>query len=296
MYSSPTVRAEILGRWSECGFDLGFWLSTLLCFLWWFGYLSRWQGFSRTQLGPALDAQTHPRSSILLIPLILIYSSINFLSGNPLNRASWLRSSPIILNSTAHSPHTRWLLFNAGDPLVRTSTGALALLSASALGPIFAWRAGADGRGSDDAFKAGGVDERTVFGQVYVPPDERKGRHGGEFADMMTARVTPAPVVVFLGILESSSSSSNPPAVQVGAGVAGVPYFALDVAGTGKEQDILGLKLEGEDSEIAWGPARVVSASLTREDAAIFGEAKSMLDWNARNKVRTFPPHSPSRS
>ena len=173
---------------------------------------------------------------------------------------------------------------------MRTSTGALALLSASALGPIFAWRAGPDGRGSDDALKAGGVDECTVFGQVYVPPDERKGRHGGEFADMMTARVTPAPVVVFLGVLESTSSSSlsNPPAVQVGVGVEGVPYFALDVAGTGKEQDILGLKLEGEDSEIAWGPARVVSASLTREDAAIFGEAKSMLDWNARNKVRTF--------
>ena len=243
----------------------------------------------RIQLGPALDVRPHSPSSTVLIPTIVIYSSINFLSGNPLNRASWLRSSPMILNSTAHSPHTRWLLFNAGDPLLRTSTGRLALLSASALRPLFGWRAGADERGKDEELEEGGVDEGRVFGQVYVPPDERKGRHGSEFADMMTARVTSTPVVVFLGVLESSPTSSNPPGMQVGEGVEGVPYFVLDVAGTGKEQDVLGLKIEGEDHEIAWGTARLASVGFTREDAAIFGEARSMLDWNARNKVRTLP-------
>ena len=122
-----------------------------------------------------------------------------------------------------------------------------------------------------------------------MPPDERKGRHGGEFADMMTARVTSAPVVVFLGVLESPATSLNQPGVQVSEGVKGVPYFALDVAGTGKEQDILGLKIEGVDEEVEWGSARLASAGFTSEDAAIFGEARSMLDWNARNKVRIFP-------
>ena len=180
---------------------------------------------------------------------------------------------------------------------MRTSTGALALLPAAALRPIFGWRAGA---ADDDARTEEGavVDAGRVFGQVYVPPGERTGRHGSAFADMMTARVTPAPAVVFLGVLESPStpSSADLPAVQVhvGEGVSGVPYFALDVAGTGKEQDVLRVKLEGED-EVAWGPARLASAGLTREDAAIFGEARSMLDWNARNKVRTFlfPPFFP---
>jgi NAD+ diphosphatase len=73
--------------------------------------------------------------------------------------------------------------------------------------------------------------------------------------------------------------------MQVGDGVRGEPYFALDVAGTGKEQDVLGLKVEGYDGGVRWGSARSASAGFTREDAAIFGEARSMLDWNARNKV-----------
>ena len=38
--------------------------------------------------------------------LILICSSISFLSRNPLNVAFWLHSLPIIPNSTAHSQHT----------------------------------------------------------------------------------------------------------------------------------------------------------------------------------------------
>ena len=75
----------------------------------------------------------------------------------------------------------------------------------------------------------------------------------------------------------------------MGEGIKGVPYFALDVAGTGKEQDVLGLKLvEGHDGgggDVGWGFARFASVGFTKQDAAIFGEARSMLDWNARNKV-----------
>jgi NAD+ diphosphatase len=264
----------------------------------------------------------HSFPSTILTPLIPIYSSINFLAGNPLNRASWLRSSPIILNNTAHSPYTRWLLLNAGDPLVQTSTGQLALLSASHLQPIFGWRTGFDDGDGNEGINEGTatatatettetiVDESKVFGQVYVPPDQRKGRHGGEFAEMMTARVTSpsTPPVVFLGVLEPPSSSSPPSsntvdqpadAVQVGDGVKGVPYFALDVAGTGKEQEILGLRVKGHGGDggggggggVEWGFARFASVGFTKGDAAIFGEARSMLDWNARNKVCvSFPP------
>ena len=75
----------------------------------------------------------------------------------------------------------------------------------------------------------------------------------------------------------------------MGEGIKGVPYFALDVAGTGKEQDVLDLKLvEGHDGgggDVGWGFARFASVGFTKQDAAIFGEARSMLDWNARNKV-----------
>ena len=196
---------------------------------------------------------------------------------------------------------------------MRTSTGQLALLSTSHLQPIFGWgqRAGfndegdggegtngASGINEDESVVVGNeIDESKLFGQVYVPPDQRKGRHAGdEFADMMTARVTPTPLIVFLGVLESPSNSVDQPqpqpAVQVGEGIRGVPYFALDVAGTGKEQDVLSLKLvEGHDDggggggDVGWGSARFASVGFTKQDAAIFGEARSVLDWNARNKV-----------
>ena len=169
---------------------------------------------------------------------------------------------------------------------MQPSTGHLVLLSSSHLRPIFEWRAPFDeGDESEDFKKEGAVDQSKVFGQVHVPPDQRKGRHGGEFADIMTARVTSAPVVVFLGVLESSSNSVNQPEVQVGDGIKGVPYFALDVAGTGKEREVLDLKLHGYDGDMMWGFARLASAGFTKGEAAIFGEARSMLDWNARNKV-----------
>ena len=297
------------------GGRIGWALGSQTYILWRFGYLRRYDRIEYIQqstesyvaslrynsipLSNTLASNSFPRT--ILIPLILIpnYSSINFLAGNPLNRASWVRSSPIILNNTAHSPHTRWLLLNAGDPLVQPSTGHLFLLSSSHLRPIFEWRAPFDeGDESGDFKREGALDQSKVFGQVYVPPDQREGRHGGEFADMMTARVTPAPVVVFLGVLESSSDSVNQPEVQVGDGIKGVPYFALDVAGTGKEQDVLDLKLDGHDGGLMWGSARLASASFTNEEAAIFGEARSMLDWNARNKVcvlsLSYSPLSPN--
>ncbi len=172
---------------------------------------------------------------------------------------------------------------------MQTSTGHLVLLSPSHLRPIFEWRTPFDEGDESEDFKEGAVDQSKVFGQVYVPLDQRKGRHGGEFADMMTTRVTSSPVVVFLGVLESSPNSVNQPEVQIGDGIKGVPYFALDVAGTGKEQDVLGLKLDGLDGDLMWGFARLASSGFTKEDAAIFGEARSMLDWNARNKVCSFP-------
>ena len=100
---------------------------------------------------------------------------------------------------------------------------------------------------------------------------------------MMTARVISAPVVVFLGVLESSSISLNPPGVQVGEGVESVPYSAPEVVGTGKELDLLGLRVKGEDNEVAWGTTRLASVGLTRE-AQLSSERRGV--WNALNKVR----------
>ena len=61
---------------------------------------------------------------------------VNFMSSNPLNRFSWLRSSTTFVNKVATHPQAKWLLFKRGDPLVDVTTGNPVRLSTQRLEPI----------------------------------------------------------------------------------------------------------------------------------------------------------------
>jgi NAD+ diphosphatase len=70
--------------------------------------------------------------------------------------------------------------------------------------------------------------------------------------------------------------------------VKGTPYFAVDVPGPAEEV-ISQLKDTGE-AKYAFGEARsAVMSKFDGFEAALFAEARSMLDWNTRNKV--IPRH-----
>jgi len=115
------------------------------------------------------------------------------------------------------------------------------------------------------------------------------------------------PPIVFLGVDEGQKSDSTgalpssdftdpQTALQK---LEGVPYFSVDIAPLNwseeKVRDILGqTTLVREGSSIAWTEPRSHMIELDHKMAAILGSARSMTDWNMRNKVKSlyFVPSS----
>jgi NAD+ diphosphatase len=102
--------------------------------------------------------------------------------------------------------------------------------------------------------------------------------------------------IVFLGLHEPPASTNALPssdfkdAATAVAKLEGTPYFSLDVSELSWEEDKLNdvLKDIGTVKGAAttsWSDPRAVMSTLDTFNAAIYGEARSMLDWHQRNKV-----------
>ncbi|CAK5281693.1 unnamed protein product [Mycena citricolor] len=194
--------------------------------------------------------------------------------GSPLNRLSWLRSSPSFLNAVALSPKARWLVSKghnqlvsvpASDPNARPS---IATLSTSQLQP-FLGPAPYFGQGKDE----GGLltaEEQISFTEAV--------RHRGVR-------------VVFLGLLDTLSVANALPSSdftdpeKAVANLTGAPYFAIDVSEAEDDADAL-LSLEKDSLALSWAEARGVMMGLKLDQTSLdlFNEARSMVDWNRRNK------------
>ena len=70
----------------------------------------------------------------------------------------------------------------------------------------------------------------------------------------------------------------------------GTPYFSLDVSGVGGEDVRRALeKASGREGgeKLEFVDGRAAMGSLSQFDSAVFSEARSLVDWTARNKVRS---------
>ncbi|KIY52237.1 hypothetical protein FISHEDRAFT_35431, partial [Fistulina hepatica ATCC 64428] len=215
---------------------------------------------------------------------------VNLFSGSPLNRVSWLRSSHIFLNAAVDSPATRWVLFNAGRPLVApnaTSSGlALAYLSTPQVSPL--------------------LGTKPYFGQDTSPGSALQPTHVSPHTEAIRHLPGAAPLV-FLGIHESNSASSSAlpssdfaDPEQAIANIAGQPFFAMDVAALDMQEEELARVLgatgasQNDPGAPTWAdPRTLMMASIDPVAAAIFAEARSMCDWNLSNK---FCPACGSRN
>ncbi|KAG5731752.1 putative NADH pyrophosphatase [Termitomyces sp. T112] len=202
----------------------------------------------------------------------------NMFSGSPLNRLSWLRTSHLFLNAIIASPSTRWLLFNAGQPLVFANSDSprkqtLAFLATKDVRPFL---------GPEPFF---GQDKE--IGQLVVESSEVK--HSSTEA----ARHHGSPVV-FLGLQEHSktnalSSSDFVDAEATIANLDGTPYFSMDVAdldlASERLQEILQATSSAQEGHVlSWSEPRVLMTGLDSFSGAVFAEARSLVDWNQRNK------------
>lgn len=104
--------------------------------------------------------------------------------------------------------------------------------------------------------------------------------------------------VVFLGVHEPQSSDNSAALLisefsypeEAIKRLDGIPYFAMDVADIDckaeRLQEILKeMALEREGKILDWSEPRASMANLDVFTAAVFASARSMVDWNLRNKV-----------
>lgn len=206
---------------------------------------------------------------------------IGFYGGSPLNRLSWLRSSQTFLNAVIAHPSTRWLLFNAGQPLVissaNESTGFSSVyLTTNDVKPLL---------GAEPYFGQGQEAGVLLQGSAGKPSQHSPT----ETARHLNSRL------VFLGLREPQSDDN--PALPSSdfiepdlamAKLKGTPYFAMDVAdlklSPQQLQDTLALAA-GQDQAPFWSEPRPLMSNMDPFSAAVFASARSLVDWNSRNKV-----------
>ncbi|KAF8633439.1 hypothetical protein AX17_004609 [Amanita inopinata Kibby_2008] len=202
---------------------------------------------------------------------------VNMFGGSPLNRLSWLRSSHTFLNAIISLPTTKWLLFNAGKPLTMPdqSKEVIALLTTDDVKSVL---------GSEPYFGQG--KER---GEMLPDHKDAVGH-----SPLEAVRHHDRPIV-FLGVLESDSASVpllqniiEEPLLALSK-LGGTPYFAMEVSDFELSSEGLDQLLKntgpGRDGlQLSWAEPRGLSLQLDSVTAAIFAMARSMVDWNSRNK------------
>ena len=196
-----------------------------------------------------------------------------------MNRLSWLRQQQSFLNQIIPSPETQWVVFHGGRPLFQTepnaTTPALARLTTADVRPL--------------------LGPEPFFGQGQT--DGELGASG--VAALEGARLRGAPIV-FLGLREPASNDRRAlPSTEFTAkgetgltdvleNITGNAFFSLDV--TSIEQGELDAALQNSaakkgGAELSFMDPRAAMTSLTHTDSNIFAMARSIHDWNSRNKV-----------
>lgn len=198
--------------------------------------------------------------------------------GSPLNRLSWLRPSHSFLNAIIASPATQWVLFKSGEPLVvkqpsDTAKQSLAYLTTEDVKPL--------------------LGPAPYFGQGKLPGElltkEQENSH--------TEAARYGSPIVFLGLHELPVTSNALPSSDFAdaeaavANLEGTPYFAMDVAdldlSANELKEILAKTPAGQSGHILeWVEPRSLMTTLDRFTGGVFAQARSLVDWNQRNKVR----------
>ncbi|QSS53171.1 peroxisomal NADH pyrophosphatase NUDT12 [Histoplasma capsulatum var. duboisii H88] len=170
--------------------------------------------------------------------------TVNYFSGSLLNRVSFLRTDGAFLSAAIRHPTTRFLLFNDLNPLVRSPS---------------------------EIFYASYNDVKTL-----IPEDVFDKTEADALKDFQPSITTP--LLIFLGLDETQKENSLSYKSYTGA-----PFFALDVTPRGTiEQPAKGIIATMETNGLSFFRGRTVT-TLPADVAAIYAQARALLDWNTRN-------------
>ena len=164
--------------------------------------------------------------------------------GSPLNRLSFLRTDNLFLSAALQHPSALFLLFKNLAPLGKDPT-RLEYISYS--------------------------DVRPFIG------DNPYGKSEEDMVSQYNSTVT-VPQLVFLGLHERRQSGFEWRNIYQGS-----PFFALDVTPRGTIASAAeGLINSMKSRGLQFIEGRL-NMSLPAQDAAIFAQARALVDWNARN-------------
>ena len=167
--------------------------------------------------------------------------------GSPLNRVSFLRSDNLFLSAALKHPSTSFLLLNNLAPLAQDPTKLT----------------------------------YTTYDEIrsFIGSDDPYAKSEAELiAEYKSTNLTPQ--LLFLGLDERDVKEEESFRWSV---YRGSPFFALDV--TPKESiadaaKALIARMEGRGLQFVQGRLHM---TLPAPEAAIYAQARSLLDWNARN-------------
>lgn len=193
---------------------------------------------------PALPQPAHPDVDSMLSRKFG-KEVANYFAGSPLNRLGFLRGDSAFLSRAVKHPSTSFMLCNELQPLVKEQK-TLAWASFDDVRPLI-----------------GDTPYATGEQELIAAYDSSKN----------------VPQIIFLGIDEKRSDGFEYTGKNK---YKGAPYFALDVTPRGGAADAAKILIgKMEEKGLAFAKGRVMH--LTAGDAAIYAEARQMLDWNARN-------------
>ena len=166
-----------------------------------------------------------------------------FPTGSPLNRVSFLRSDHLFLSAALKHPSTAFLLLNNLAPLAKDPT-KLKYAVYEDVRPLI----------GNDPYAKSEPDVIAEYNSTVVTPQ-----------------------LLFLGLDERNQDGFQWSIYR------GSPYFALDVTPKGSTTDAakrLIEQMEAKGLQFVQGRMHMTLPAL---EAAIYAQARSLLDWNARN-------------
>ncbi|KAL8804187.1 MAG: hypothetical protein Q9182_002729 [Xanthomendoza sp. 2 TL-2023] len=167
----------------------------------------------------------------------------NYFSGSPLNRVSFLRTDYTFLSLALKHPTTSFLLFNSLNPLAKDPSH-LSFASYTDVQPL-------------------------IGENPYAKSEEQL------ISEYNSTTIIPQ--LIFLGLDERNEQGLT---YNI---YTGSPCFALDVTPKGSiasQAESLIKSMQSRGLDFLEGR---IQAALPAPDAAIYAQARSLLDWNARN-------------
>ncbi|KAH8158792.1 hypothetical protein CIB48_g9454 [Xylaria polymorpha] len=167
----------------------------------------------------------------------------NYFSGSPLNRVSFLRGDHAFLNAAFSHPSTSFLLLDNYSPLAK-DTANLAYVSKEDVVPL----TGAE------PFETTEAEQIKSFNSTITQP-----------------------VILFLGLDEKKKGFEY-------REYRGNPYFAIDVTPKGSIEEKAKSVIEAVKAKqgVSFIPGGRL-LTLNAPEAAIYAQARALLDWNARS-------------